>query len=421
MPVPAWAFCGAFVGAPGSALVNHSSEVVLARDGDRTTLTLVMDYSGDANNFALLLPVPQVLGPDDVRSIDQALLDWLADYSTPRLVEYSCEDMFEEPAYYGSCSMFGCSADYALDGSAGDYAAYDSATGVSVASSFREYGYEFVVLDAEESAGLTTWLATNGFALPEGGESILQEYIDGGSYFLAAKIDLDNVEMRDGWLPPIRFTYNSPVFSLPIRIGTISADGVQDVVMYTLTSDVYGGQVGIANYPRITLDTECMPPPEAGDDFSGWFSKEVDAQVAATGAAWLKEYSWDLIPTAGTGYHCDPCTATPAAPTPDGSFAAFGLPSNSAHITRLRMRYLPEKAVADLTLYESGIAGQTDQLRYVTYKPELEFLYPICDQGFASDPGTCPKPPPEEGSWPWTTSALFMAGAGVAVAKRRRV
>lgn len=182
-----------------------------------------MDFSGSAQDFALLLPVPVVLGPEDVNSIDYALLDWIAQYSTPRYVEYDCAAMYETEGPYGiGCGgSLGC----ATDARPSFDAYYDTGTGVTVTSEFTEYGYDFVVLDAEQSDGLMLWLDENGYAVPEGGEAILREYIDAGTFFLAAKIDLDRVERRGAWLPPIQFVYPSSQLALPIRIGTISADG----------------------------------------------------------------------------------------------------------------------------------------------------------------------------------------------------
>jgi len=63
------AFCGAFVGEPGADLVSRTSRVILARDGDTTTLTVANDYEGALNQFALLIPVPEVLEENDVREL----------------------------------------------------------------------------------------------------------------------------------------------------------------------------------------------------------------------------------------------------------------------------------------------------------------------------------------------------------------
>lgn len=75
IPLPASAFCGAFVGDPTDTLSNTSSEVVLARDGDQTVLNLIMNYEGNADQFAVLLPIPKVVTAEDVGSIKRELVE----------------------------------------------------------------------------------------------------------------------------------------------------------------------------------------------------------------------------------------------------------------------------------------------------------------------------------------------------------
>jgi hypothetical protein len=343
-------------------------------------------------------------------------VDWIRDFSVPREVAYSCEDIFDsKPMTASGCALgFGCDSPSDV-GVIGNMDSFD--TGVTVESQFVEYGYEFVVLSAEESGSLFTWLSNNGYAVPSGGEAILQSYIDSGVYFLAAKVALSEMDTFDGWLPPIQLHYSSEFFGLPIRIGTISAAGPQDVIAYTLTS-IEDGEVEVTNYPELTMPTECT---WGGDDFGDWYDEHVEAAWKAEGAGWIKEYSWDLEPDpAAQGYHCDPCTATPAAPTRDGTFGDFGLYSASAHLTRLHLRYAPEEATQDVALAVTGITGINEQLKFIDPKPELEFLFPDCDDGWAENPGECPADAvPEESS-----SALGIVAAtgalGTLLALRRR-
>ena len=66
-PAEAHAFCGFYVGRAGAQLYNHASQVVMVRDGDRTVLSLMNDYQGEPEQFALVIPVPTV--PNRARSI----------------------------------------------------------------------------------------------------------------------------------------------------------------------------------------------------------------------------------------------------------------------------------------------------------------------------------------------------------------
>lgn len=288
--------------------------------------------------------------------------------------------------------------------------------GADVEASWSEAGYDFVVLSAEESSGLLDWLAENGYAVPEGGEEILQEYVDGGAYFLAARVSLEAAPREGDWLWPIQLSYTSEVFSLPIRIGTISSTGIQDVVIYTLTDAESGGAVAISNYPRLEMPEECMLPEDT--TLGDWYEGRLSAAHEEGGAGWVQEYSWKLDPVVSGGYHCDPCTAESVAP--GGSFAPLGFDSESAHLTRLRMRYTTEEATQDLQLYVSGVTGGEEQLKYISPRHEIESLFPYCDGGYAADPGTCPDAPSSCGSRSATGSAGALLVSLAALRRRRR-
>lgn len=400
-PGEAAAFCGTYVGGSGATLLNHTATVVMARQGTSTTLTLAMDYEGDASQFALLLPVPEVLTAEDVVTVDPALINKVAQYATPRMVSYTCDDVVPVTEVGVPACGFAMGCGGAADQGVGivgyelDGAPLESS--VEVEASFSVANYEIVVLSAEESADLQGWLGANGYAIPAGGETVLQEYIDGGAFFLAAKVTLDALEEGGQWLPPLQFSYESAAFSLPIRIGTISSPGEQEVVIYTIT-DSSAGAAGIANYPQVTVEDECMPLD--GDDLAEVYPAALTEALGGE-AGWVREHAWSL------SQQCDPCTA-PAEFTVE-EMTALGYDGasvdhygyNLGYLTALRVRYTPAQATQDLTLYTEGIsdgydtgysygtASRPEQTRYIKYTPEMEAFFPICGEGFVEDPATC--------------------------------
>ncbi len=58
------------------------------RKDDKTVLTMVNDFQGDAKDFAVVIPVPTFLERDQIHVGNQATVDHLDAYSAPRLVEY---------------------------------------------------------------------------------------------------------------------------------------------------------------------------------------------------------------------------------------------------------------------------------------------------------------------------------------------
>ena len=87
-PPDARAFCGFYVGKADSNLFNHASQVVMVRHGDKSVLSLMNDYQGEPSDFALVIPVPEVLQKEQIHIGDREIFKKLDEYSSPRLVEY---------------------------------------------------------------------------------------------------------------------------------------------------------------------------------------------------------------------------------------------------------------------------------------------------------------------------------------------
>lgn len=379
------AFCGNYVGEAGAELINSASEVAIVRQGDHTTITMASDFEADVDEFAVVIPVPVVLEEQDVRVVDPSLFDTLDGYSGPRLVEYSCDELYPEQPRTGP----GCYAEYAMSADDAGYAS-DTYSDVEVENRFIVGEYEIVILSAEESDSLIGWLNDNGYATSITAEDMMQEYLDGGSFFFAARVDTELIPEGQDMLSPLQFRYRSEVFSLPIRLGTVNSPGEQDLVIYALT-DADEGRVGIANYDEATVEDECLfrtDEEDFGDFYEDRFTDGVGGEPQ-----WVTEYGWYVTPWVSA---CDPCPPTEIAEPMDvNDLKALGFLHESLeygeasyYFTRLRMRYTPQQATEDLTLYISGITENTQQ-RYISYASYLESLYPICVEGWSDDPGSC--------------------------------
>ena len=371
---PAAAFCGTYVGSPGVDLTNQTSQVIIARQGTKTTLTLANDYQGEATDFAMLIPVPVVLAEEDIRTVGPELFQRFNNYSAPRIVTYECEDFSWDEDMLSEGGMDGGGEDGESDGGS-------AAPPVVVEGEYAVGIYDIVILSATESGALIEWLTTNGYGANEQAEEMLTEYIDEGQLFFAAKVNLEE-ELEEGTtLEPIQFTYESEAFGLPVRLGTLNSPGEQDVVMYIL-SDADDGQVSISNYTEIEIEDECMVDVAAEGGASNYYGTQFSTAWAdeGTGEGWITEYAW------ATG-SCDPCPTEP--PTNDElEQAGYEGDAWDSFFTRLRIRYTPEAATQDIMLYTSGI-WSTEQIRFIDYNEDMEDRFPVCGIGMVDDPGTC--------------------------------
>ncbi len=372
LPGPAAAFCGTYVSSYEEAPENAASEVAIVRQGDRTTLTVANDVSGDTRDFAMVIPVPEVLGEDQIHVVDPTVFDRLRDYSNPREVRYECED-------------FEVDEDAMDSGIAADDGGVDTAdTGaVEVEAQYIVGEYDILILSAEESGALVSWLQANGYQVPDTSAELLGEYIEGGAYFFAAQVREDAAIESGQMLSPLQFSYTSEPFGLPIRIGTLNSPGEQDLRIYAIT-DYDKGQVAISNYANVEVDHDCMWQPQGGETLTEYYDRQLDDAFGnIAGAEWVVEYSW------GNG-NCDPCTGV--IPSDDDVFT-LGYQQDYHYgmyywFTRIRMRYSPDSAVQDLVLYETNMQPAT-QMRFIQYDQALEEHFPVCNVGMIEGGGTC--------------------------------
>ncbi len=354
------AFCGFYVAKADTSLFNESSKVIIARDGPRTILTMANDFRGDVSEFALVVPVPEVLDESQVQVGDPALLDRIDAYSAPRLVEFFDGDPCQ--------TMMLREMDLAapVEESAAGGARRTDALGVTIEAQFTVGEYDIVILSAEESNGLETWLLENGFNIPAGAQEVLQRYIAQGMKFFVAQVNLEIFEESGfSFLRPLLMAFESERFMLPIQLGMINADGPQDLVVYLLSPE---GRVEVANYPTVLIPSNVNLPEfveeEFGDVYRAMFQRSYERE--GRDAVFL-EYAWDMA-------WCDPCAADPLSPEEllrAGVFwltedANFGAPN--VFLTRLHVRYTAEEFPEDL-FFRVTPNRDNFQGRYILQRP----------------------------------------------------
>ena len=293
------AFCGFYVAKADTKLFNKASKVAIMRDGDRTVITMSNDYQGALKEFAMVVPVPVVLEEGQIHVTDNAIIDHLDAYTSPRLVEYFDEDpctMNDEIMVTGALrAPKAATAESRRDG--------DAALGVTVEAEYTVGEYDIQILSAKESGGLVAWLRQNGYKLPDGADQTLGSYIKQGTKFFVARINLDE-QAKTGlkYLRPLQIAFESRKFMLPIRLGTLNADGKQELFVFALTR---AGRVETTNYRTVKLPTGATVPTyvkdEFGEFYKAMFAEQVDRE--SQNAVFL-EYAWDMN-------WCDPCAADP--------------------------------------------------------------------------------------------------------------
>lgn len=327
------AFCGFYVGGAGADLFNDASQVVLMRDGTKTILSMQNRYEGPIENFALVIPVPEVLMEANVKTLEEEVFAKLDTLTAPRLVEY-----FEtDPCYVPENELNNAVNDFSPN--------QTNNAGVNVEAEFKVGEYEIVVLSANESTALETWLEDNNYSLPPGAAPYYQPYIDAGMYFFVARVDSTMVTF-DGdraVLSPLRFDYDSTDFSLPIRLGMINSAGQQDIIIHTLGR---AQRYEVANYDNVTIPTNLELDPAAKSSFPTFYKTLFARTVAQNPGAIVTEYAWQAS-------SCDPCPG-PVVDASDLLTLGADVLGNAAEedlswvITRLHARFAKDEVGEDI-------------------------------------------------------------------------
>ncbi|MCB9742460.1 MAG: DUF2330 domain-containing protein [Alphaproteobacteria bacterium] len=338
----AQAFCGFFVSGAEAGLYNDATLAVLMREGTQTVLSMQNTYAGPPEDFALVVPVPEVLTEEDVRTLPPGVFHRVDALTAPRLVEYWEQDPCHREELRGRVTEMALSTM-----SMGKPKPSPVELGVTVEAEFEVAEYDIVILSAEDSAGLETWLRQERYNIPAGASVALRPYVEAGTKFFVAKVDVQKVRFEGdrAALSPLRMAFDSPLLSLPIRLGLLNAEGEQDLIVHVLGKQRYE----VANYENLFLPTNIRVSPRALDRFGGFYDKLYRRAVQDHPRGVVTEYSWDAR-------GCDPCPTPPLAPEELAALGADVMPSGPGGgwvLTRLHYRYDTDSLGEDLIFREA--------------------------------------------------------------------
>jgi hypothetical protein len=253
--------------------------------------------------------------------------------------------------------------------------------GVTIEAEYTVDEYDVLILSAQESAGLTAWLRESGYRIPDGAEPVIASYLKQGMRFFVAKVNLKERErLGVAELRPLQMAFETPKFMLPIRLGTVNANGAQDVLVFALTRN---GRVESTNYRSVRIPSDVELPPSVEAKFADFYRDMFARQRAQHGPVVFTEHAWDM------GW-CDPCSSAPLEPAelrelgvwwlasaPPPSFPGQRLPQpavplalsgGEVFVTRLHARYDAQSFPEDLAFQTTGDRSNF-QGRYVLRHP----------------------------------------------------
>ncbi len=371
------AFCGFYVSKADGALKNKTSQVIMARDGNRNVITMYNDFKGNLKDFAMVVPVPVVLQQKDVKVVDNGVFQRLNDYSAPRLVEYYDENPCQQ-RYYKEDMMSNKSVAIDSEAMAAPVEKRKDER-VKVEAQYTVGEYDILILSSQESSGLKSWLNDNGYKIPANAEEVLDPYIKSNLKFFVVKVNLEEKKKSNSeFLRPLQIRFSSPKFMLPIRLGMANADGDQDMIVYAFTKT---GRVETTNYRTISMPTGKNIPLFVKNTFGRFYGELFENFYGKEGkSATFLEYAWDVSPA--NYVKCDPCVSNP----PDYNDLVqagvwwiknddyenyvneYEADKGKVFFTRLHVRYNRQSFPQDL-MFQSTPNTENYQARYIITHP----------------------------------------------------
>lgn len=186
---------------PSNYYINETQqEAVIVYENSTETLIISPSFQGNAQEFGWLIPTPS---QPNVSKGNDELFTALHDLVTPENVSVY--------TYKGAPLGYGATKE----------------NDVTVLESKKVDIYDVAVLSATDSKALNQWLKDNGFqTVPS--TTILDEYLQNGWYFTAAKISTQDLtatttnQLKTGHATPIQLQFESPNIVYPLKISSIN-------------------------------------------------------------------------------------------------------------------------------------------------------------------------------------------------------
>ena len=302
--LPALAFPGFFVGKKEAKRVLHSSTYVVMNRGDQSVVSVIADYQGPFEPFAVVLAVPAEVTLDRITSIRREFIDRVDQMSAPRYHEFwemdPCDPMKPTQEWERDLRVQTSGDNFLGSGmDLGPTRKVPKELLLSVKTEQKSGEYTFL-MPAEEQT-FEALLKERGWILTAPMQQAITAYTGQGMKFVLAEVDPNRVELygsEKGQLSPIRFWTEQRYTKLPSKLSRFAADGHQELFVLVLDTEhrYKTANYEIANAPtNVEVDYQY---PYNGKDV---YLKERMAELTAgLHDIWLKkhpqtfwlEYAW---------------------------------------------------------------------------------------------------------------------------------
>jgi MYXO-CTERM domain-containing protein len=270
--------------------VDQTGEnVVFVPGSDSIEVQIQIQYEGDAENFAWVIPVSSIPTGFEVGS--ELLFDNIMNASVPTYgITSQADDCSVANGEDGGFDPGGASGTGAPGDNDGDT---DAGEPTVVIQDQPVGAFEITVLEGGTAQELVDWLNTNGYQQDDEAVPIFEEYLAAEHAFVAIKLNGDaSVEE----IHPIALHFDHVEPCVPLKLTRIAAVDDMDVRTYFLSAH----RVVPKNFKHVLVNPLKIDWPNQAANYKDVIRRAVDADMA-NGRAWVTEYAGpsDIVPPAG--------------------------------------------------------------------------------------------------------------------------
>jgi MYXO-CTERM domain-containing protein len=299
-----------FFAYQGAKPSNRSTHVILLKKDATTVVTVMPDYEGDLKPFVVVMPVPDDVKAEQVRTLRREFVDRVDQISAPRFHEFwemdPCLDEKNEQEWERDLSVhgggfLGNGMDFG-GGEGGEAPKFKPGKEMSltVDPAFKEGEQKFTIVPAAEALDIAGWLKRKGFTAPDGANEAAAPYVKAGMGMLVTEVDTRKVELVGSdraIVSPIRYSTGKPV-NVDSTLGLLNSAGKQDLFVYVIAA---GQRFEVKNYPHTFPPTNVEIDFKAKERMGEFYAGLHDAMLKKQPLAFLDEYAWS---TRGCGQPC---------------------------------------------------------------------------------------------------------------------
>jgi hypothetical protein len=289
---PAHALNGFFASKQEGPVKSYTTQVVVMKKGNTTAVSLMPDYEGPLEGFAIVLLVPGDVTADRVTTLKREFIDRVDQLSAPRFHEFweqdPCDPSPPQQEWERSLKVEGGGFLGGGSPTAGKKVAKELF--LDVQAKQKEGEYKFTVLDANQSA--TSWLSSKGYKAPSGADEALKPYTAKGMKVLVAEVDPKRIELVGGdraQLSPIRYYTEQPFDTVVAKPGLLDSPGKQELFIYVLDPEQ---RYETKNYKTIFPPTNIAVDFDVKERMGEFYAALHDIILEKSPKSFLAEYAW---------------------------------------------------------------------------------------------------------------------------------